>query len=200
MLQINNIGFEYPDQEVLNNVSLSVDSGQLLHLKGKNGAGKSTLIKIIAGLLTPHRGDVLLNHHSIYDDLLAYQKQLSFIGHKPGYHQLLTPSEIFSYLTLDNHQRNQLQQLIHKFKISQYLDSPFYTFSAGTKRKISLMMLLSSPVKIWLLDEPLVSIDEETISVVVNELVNHLDGGGICIMTSHQFVPLPGLIYQEYQL
>tara|TARA_Y100000588_G_C14114130_1_gene864315 strand:+ start:504 stop:1106 length:603 start_codon:yes stop_codon:yes gene_type:complete len=200
MLQVENISFEYPDHEVLKHISLSLKSGELLHLRGGNGAGKSTLLKIIAGLLMPYDGDVLYKGCSIFDDIQHYHQNMTYFGHKLGYQQLLSPHEVFNAYVKNAQQLNAINGLIDKFKISGYLNSPIHTLSAGTKRKLGLTIALSSLTNIWLLDEPMVSLDKDSIMVVTDALEQHLIKGGSCLITSHQLIPIPGIFYQEYRL
>ena len=64
ILKLKNIGFKYEDKEVLKNIDLAVNAGEILGILGPNGSGKSTLLRVMDGVLTPQKGEILINGKS----------------------------------------------------------------------------------------------------------------------------------------
>jgi heme exporter protein A len=200
MLEIKNLYFDYPNQSVLKDLSISVKPGMLLHLRGENGSGKTTLMKIVAGLLYPESGDVFCNGHSVKTNVSQYQSQLSFVGHKPGLSLLLTIKENCLY-GLDILPLNKsLDDILHQFGLQGLENTPCHLLSAGQLRRAGLMKLALSSSPLWLLDEPMVSLDVPSIQLLITCMREHLENKGMIMMTSHQLVPLPNIDFKEYCL
>lgn len=172
-------------------VSFAFKAGELLLVEGENGAGKSSLLRLIANIATPAAGNVYWNHHSTQENSSEYAEQLHYIGHANGIRPGLTiaenlalaaelsqqpaadPSSVLSLLQLYSHQDKQTQFL-----------------SAGQKRRTALARLLLIPRKLWILDEPLTSLDAATQKIFLAKVTEHLKNGGLCVITSHQPVTL----------
>src|SRR3990167_9854452 len=97
MLKVSALSFDYEDIPLLNQVSFTVEPGQLLHLRGKNGVGKTTLLKLLAGLLQANTGQIFCDEQLIQEALAAYQQNLCYLGHKPGLSALLTIRENYRF-------------------------------------------------------------------------------------------------------
>ena len=210
MLNIHSLNFDYSDRPLLRGVNFSLNKGVLLHLRGKNGSGKTTLLKLLAGLMRPSHGDIRYGEHSIYDDVARYQKNICYVGHKSGVSQVLTVREncrfelvsSFSNLPLKKASRCGLtvDDLMKAFSLDSIEDVACGLLSVGQRRRVGLLRLLMSDASLWLLDEPLVALDEETICILMTYLNQHLSTGGQVILTSHQPLPVQPQHYQEYCL
>ena len=199
MLQLTDIGFEFEDKVLLQKVSFTLHSGALLHLQGRNGAGKTTLLKIIAGLYKPSEGALCYKGVSVYKNLSFYQKKLCFIGHQLGINPYLTIREnCFFDLNYDK-DRIFLESLAAVFNLQSLWHATCDTLSAGQKRQVALLRLWLSNTQIWLLDEPFVALDEQSVETLMAKIQSFRSKGGIVILSSHQKV-LQGGDYQEYSL
>lgn len=199
MLNVQNLSFDYQDKPLLKKVRFFLASGQLLHLRGANGVGKTTLFKLLAGLLQPHEGEIIYQGQSIYDDLASYQQQLCYVGHKPGLNPLLTVKENCYF---DMHWGRRLlnfEQLVAGFGLQGLEDESCFLLSAGQRHRVSLLRIMMTDAKIWLLDEPLIALDAAAIDHLMICLETHLQQGGQIILTSHQQLPF-GKPYLEYSL
>ncbi|KTD15514.1 heme exporter protein CcmA [Legionella gratiana] len=204
MLNVINLDFDYQDQLLLNNVSFHLPSGGLLHLRGANGAGKTTLLKLIAGLYPPLNGEIHFFGQNIENDRPAYQHQLCFVGHKTGINPNLTLRENCYFdlhaIALSFCKIEEIEELVTIFKLEHYLDFPCGLLSAGQRRQVGLLRLWMSDAKLWLLDEPLVALDDRAIDVIMTKIEVHRKKGGAVLLTSHQQLPLNRSDYQEYCL
>lgn len=198
MLDVIDLGFDYLEQPLLNEVTFHLPVGGLLHLKGANGAGKTTLLKLIAGLYRPIQGEIQFSGKSIHQDLASYQHQLCFVGHKTGSNPGLTLRENCFF---DLHyQEDSIEELAAIFKLEPHLDSPCGLLSAGQRRQVGLLRLWMSAAKLWLLDEPLVALDDTALNLIMAKIDSHRKQGGAVLLTSHQKLPLSSSAYEEYCL
>ncbi|TAL63774.1 MAG: heme ABC exporter ATP-binding protein CcmA [Legionella sp.] len=200
MLDVIDLSFDYQDQPVLAHISFQLPAQCIMHLKGANGAGKTTLLKLLCGLHKPQQGEIRLHGENIENDLPTYQQQLCFVGHKPGINPQLTLKEncLFDlhYGRLDKN----FIELASIFNLDNHLEQPCGCLSAGQRRQVSLLRLWMTDAKIWLLDEPLVALDESAQVILINHLKQHVAKGGSVLLTSHQNLPLQADDYQEFCL
>jgi heme exporter protein A len=199
MLQLCELAFDYQELPLLQNINLQLDSGDLLHVHGANGAGKTTLLKLIAGLYHPLTGEINYQGQSIHTNLAHYQRDLCFVGHKTGISPYLTIKENCSF-DVHYHHRVDLIELSSVFKLDKFIHFPCGVLSSGQKRQVGLLRLWLSDASIWLLDEPFVALDEQSLAVLMSKIKNHREKGGMVILTSHQNVPLEKATYKDYFL
>lgn len=201
MLHVTNLSFDYADMPVLNRISFHVPSGKLLHLRGENGAGKTTLLKILAGLFSPHEGEIRFQGHLINRCKETYHQQLCYIGHKPGINAALTPRENARFdLKYGNTSTKDWMDRIAQFSLTGLEDTPCNRLSTGQRRRVALLRLFYTETKLWLLDEPFVGLDANAMTLLANGLLEHLAKGGSVVMTSHQAFPTFPCDYLEYVL
>lgn len=200
MLQVSQLSFDYAASPVLSEINFTVLPGQILHLKGHNGAGKTTLLKLIAGLLTPSAGRIYFEGQPIENALKAYQRQLCFIGHKPGISPALTLRENCQYDLHGVGEGYHWRDGVESFSLNGLENIPCGLLSAGQRRRVALLRLIRSKAKLWLLDEPLVALDSQTIVYLTQQLLAHIAKGGTIILTSHQSLSLYIDNYWEYVL
>lgn len=204
MLNVINLDFDYQDKPLLHDVTFNVPIGGLLHLRGANGAGKTTLLKLIAGLYHPQEGKIQFCGQNIDIDRPAYQHQLCFVGHKTGINPNLTLRENCYFdlhaSSMLSRKIESIEELVMIFKLEPHLDSPSGLLSAGQRRQVGLLRLWMSNAKLWLLDEPLVALDDKSIEAIMTKIEAHRKQGGAVLLTSHQQLPLNRADYQEYCL
>lgn len=200
MLEVSNLDFDYPDKQVLHRVEFTVNPGCILHLRGGNGAGKTTLLKLLAGILHPERGDIRYCGHTITEDIATYQQHICYVGHKTGVSQLLTVRENCRFELHRDQSILSFDEMIKYFSLQGLEDVACNLLSVGQRRRVGLLRLLMSNAPLWLLDEPLVGLDKEAISLLIASLTKHQARGGQIVLTSHQNLPLGKENYQEYCL
>ncbi len=199
MLKVINLDFDYQDCLLLKQVSFHLPAGALMHLKGANGAGKTTLLRLIVGLYQTASGQILFQGTPIETDLAFYQQQICYVGHQTGLNPCLTVRENCNF-DLHHKPKNDFAELISVFKLDKFLDYPCSILSSGQKRQVSLLRLWMTDASLWILDEPLVALDDAAQSLLMKHLLRHKQKGGSILLTSHQQLPLASGDYLEYSL
>ena len=189
MLQVRNLSFDDVEHSVLQQIDFSIKSGCLLHVKGENGAGKTTLLKLLAGLLHPLEGGIIC------------QESVCYLGHQNGVNMRLTPEEHIRF-DLGVHDFKKADEMLAYFNLDAVRDRPCGLLSAGQKRRVGLLRLLATDAKLWLLDEPLVGLDEVNTKALGACLKAHLQHKGSVILTAHHTLPftLDSNVYQVLML
>ncbi|PID95581.1 MAG: gliding motility-associated ABC transporter ATP-binding subunit GldA [Bacteroidetes bacterium] len=161
-IQISNITKYYGEQKVLDNVSLDVNSGEIVGLLGPNGAGKSTLMKIITCFIPPTSGEVIVNGFNIAKDSLEIKKQ---VGYLPEHNPLYTDMYIKEYLEFvcDIHhipQKNKkIKEIIALTGLTKEQHKKIAYLSKGYRQRVGLAQALLPSPKVLILDEPTSGLD-----------------------------------------
>lgn len=172
-------------------LSLQLHAGDLLIIEGSNGSGKSTLLRLLTGLTTPTAGQIHWQQQSIMNNAV-YRENMHYIGHLNGIKSGLTVEENLSLMqhlagtsSSDHHTAilNTLGLHDHRGHLARHL-------SAGQKRRLALAKLFSLKKPLWLLDEPLTAIDTATETLFITQLEQHLQAGGMAVISTHHPIPL----------
>ncbi|MEM9243929.1 MAG: LPS export ABC transporter ATP-binding protein [Pseudomonadota bacterium] len=193
ILQAKNLQKNYKSLSVVKDVSLEVQSGQIVGLLGPNGAGKTTAFYMIIGLVRKSGGQILFNNKDISDYPVHKRAQIG-LGYLPQeasvFRKLTVADNIMAILELcpdlNSQQRHdKLEALLEEFHITHIRDSHAMKLSGGERRRVEIARALAQEPKFILLDEPFAGIDP--ISVVdIQHLIRHLRDRDIGILiTDH---------------
>jgi heme exporter protein A len=179
LLTIQHLDFSYQDEWIFKDWSATLRHSEICHLKGANGQGKSTLLRIIAGILRPHAGKVMVNGHD------AYKHKIAYVGHRLGLHPDLTVRENLCYgFSEDN--INDMHQYLDELHLHHCLDKEVHILSQGQAHKIALIQMLLYRSQLWLLDEPFANLDDEGEVWLWDKINAHQVDEGSVIFTAHQ--------------
>ncbi|MDB4001909.1 cytochrome c biogenesis heme-transporting ATPase CcmA [Oceanospirillaceae bacterium] len=183
LLSISDLACERDSRVLYQSLNITIEAGDLWHVKGRNGAGKTTFLRQLAGLHPVDEGEIsLLNNNA----------RVIYIGHKLGLKEQLTADENLTWLAGLNGSSTQQQRYIalERVGLRGYEESVVAQLSAGQKRRVALARLHLCKADIWLLDEPFTSIDQQGIADEQAWLNKHTLAGGAVLMTSHQDITL----------
>lgn len=196
MLNIQQLTKSFRKKTVLNNISFSVDKGQIVGLVGENGAGKSTLLTILATIQHPTKGIVSLNGLEYTNHLKEIRKQIGFVPQDIAIWDELTVEEnmiFFEKLSWGKKSKDELRQLCLDMKLDQWKE-PVKILSGGMKRKLNLAISLIHNPQVLLLDEPTVGIDLKSRTEIGNYLQKiATTEDKIIIYTSHDMDEIKSL-------
>lgn len=162
ILEINNLNKTFKHQEVLKNICLNIDEGEIVALIGPNGSGKTTLMKIISGLLKPDSGTIKLLNLSINDDMTKYLSYFSSIIETPSLYETLTGLDNINFIRkLNNVSNKKMDEIIEFINIGDSINKRVKNYSLGMKQRLALGIALLTEPKLLILDEPTNGLDPE---------------------------------------
>ena len=172
-----------------------VNSGQVCQIEGTNGAGKTSLLRILCGLSMPEDGRILWNGNDIQQSRERFHGALCFIGHLNGLKAELTGVEnLKAYSSLRGVNQPDIPGALEHVGLWGYEDVPCRYLSAGQKRRVAIAGLLIVPAPLWILDEPITALDVAGIKMFEQLLAQHVAGGGLAVLTSHQELNVPDIV------
>jgi heme exporter protein A len=158
---------------VLENVEFRVSAGGALILRGPNGSGKTTLLRTLSGLQRASAGSVSLRPEAV-----------SYAGHADAVKLTLTVAENLTFWAAI-HGRGGIKSALKDFDLEGLSNRSALQLSAGQRRRLGLARLIVAGRPVWMLDEPTVSLDAESVGRFGKILARHLDAGGIAVTATH---------------
>lgn len=189
MLEIKNLTKKYKNGKVaVDNLSLTVESGDIFGFIGHNGAGKSTTIKSAVGILVFDSGDIFIDGHSIKTEPLACKKELAYIPDNPDIYEHMTGIQYLNFIGdvfgVDSATRTaKIKDYADRFEITANLGDLTANYSHGMKQKLVLISALMHSPKLLVMDEPFVGLDPKA-SFQVKSIMREMCASGAAIFFS----------------
>jgi len=191
-LRTQNLTKSYGGRTVVRDVSLEVNSGEIVGLLGPNGAGKTTTFYMVVGLTAPDSGRVVLNAEDLTDAPMyaRARKGIGYLPQEPSIFRGLTVEQnilaILETLDLDHAaRRERLKELLAELNLTPLASAMSYTLSGGERRRAEITRALVISPQFLLLDEPFAGIDPIAISDI-QKIIFHLKDRGIGVLiTDH---------------
>jgi heme exporter protein A len=171
-------------REVFSDLAFAVGAGEALIITGPNGAGKSSLLRLIAGLLRPTAGELVLEDG---DPELTLAEQVHYLGHQDALKPSLTVAENLAFWLqfLSGNQDSAMAPALEALGLAGIAALPAAYLSAGQRRRLSIARLIGVKRPIWLLDEPTSALDAAAQAALAALMAEHLSGGGLIIAATH---------------
>ena len=190
MIEIKNVTKKYGDFKAVDNVSFTVNDGDIFAFIGHNGAGKTTLIKSIVGIHDFDEGDILINGKSIKTDPIACKKEMAYVPDNPETYEHMKAIDYINFICdmyeIDTETREKnIKKYAKLFEMEDKLNDTIDSYSHGMKQKIVLISALAHNPKILIMDEPFVGLDPKAvfdIKEILNEMVKE---GKIVFYSTH---------------
>ena len=206
---VENITKLYREQKALDDISFTINPGEIVGLLGPNGAGKTTSFYMITGMIRPNSGTIYLDHQDI-TNFPMYKRARLGIGYLPQeasiFRKLTVEDNILSILEsmpLSRQERKtRCDELLNELKISYLAKSKAYTLSGGERRRAEISRALVTNPKFILLDEPFAGIDPiavEDIQSIVKGLVKKGIGVLITDHNVHETLSITDRAYLLYE-
>jgi ABC-2 type transport system ATP-binding protein len=189
MLKIDHVSKSYDGiKKAVNDVSLSIEPGDIFGFVGHNGAGKTTLLKSIAGIIDFDEGDITVNDLSVKKNSLEVKKQIAYIPDNPDVYESLSGLQYLEFIAdvfeMDQMDRQKsIDEYASLFEIRDVLNNPISSYSHGMKQKLVIISALIHKPKLFLLDEPFVGLDPKA-SFQLKEIFKTMCNQGTAIFFS----------------
>ena len=196
-LKIEDLSCKRGESKVLNNINLTIKSGETLVVKGRNGSGKTTLLRILSNFITSYQGKVSLNDLSIIEDNL-YNNKFNLIGQKNSLKDNLSIKKNLELWDIIFNETLDHAKLLEHDNLDHLINRDVGSLSDGQKKCISLHRLNYNKYEFWFLDEPFVYLDEVNTNSLIEKINRFNENMGIVILTSN--INLPKKFHKEFNI
>ena len=189
-LSVHDLGLWRGGRRLCQGLSFGVGVGEALQIKGANGSGKTSLLRALAGLGRVDEGEVRWQGEPLRSSA-GHRGTLSYLAHANGLKTHLSPRENYDFYqsVTDTSSEMTADEALSRFGLTSVADRPCAYLSMGQKRRAALARLLAVKTRLWLLDEPLTSLDAAGAELVAALLKHHLAEGGLAVLATHQLLP-----------
>ena len=182
LLECKELCKSYGEKEVLNDINLVIPRGKIIGLLGKNGTGKSTLIKLINDLLTPSKGEILINGKKVG---IESKKIISYLPERTYLDKSMTVNETIKFFSefYDNFDSEKAYKLLDDLGLDVNLK--LAKMSKGMQEKVQLVLVMSRRAELYILDEPLGGVDPATRDYILDTILTNFNEGASIIISTH---------------
>jgi len=196
MIAVQNLVKTYGKFKAVDGVSLNVEPGEIHGFLGPNGAGKTTTMRMIAGLLKPTSGRILVNNHDLEREPEAAKGSLGFIPDRPFIYDKLTAGEFLTFhaglygLTLDASRPDgqvgsRVDEMLELFELTQWKNELIESFSHGMKQRLVMSSAFFHRPQAVAVDEPMVGLDPRGARLIKDVFRRMSERGVAILMSTH---------------
>ena len=183
---IENLYKNIKEIQIIKGIQLEMTSGNIYGIRGKNGSGKTMLMRLICGLILPSEGHVYIDDLEIGKDI-SFPKSVGILIEKPGF---IENETVMNNLKLLSSIKNivtdeQIISWLNRLQLLEVKDKKFKKLSLGMKQKVGIIAAVMETPDIIILDEPFNALDESSVEVVKEILIESKARGALCILTCH---------------
>ncbi|MDD6858212.1 MAG: ABC transporter ATP-binding protein [Lachnospiraceae bacterium] len=177
-----NLTMKYGKRQVLNNVSFQLERGKIIGILGPNGSGKTTLIKLSNGLLTPKKGNIIIDGHKVgleTKKIVSYLPERSYLDNSLKIYQIVDLFQDF----YEDFDVNKAYNMLKDLKINP--EDRLKSMSKGTKEKVQLILVMSREAKLYMLDEPIGGVDPAARDYILRTIISNYNPDASVIISTH---------------
>lgn len=185
-LEVKNLQKSFKKNKVINNISITFESGKIYGLSGRNGSGKSVFLKLICSFYIPDEGEILLDGYNYIsnNDFLPNARALienpDFISDITGFENLKLLASIQGKINDD-----VIIDFLKNFSLYDQKDKKYSEYSIGMKQKLGIIQVLMENPDIIILDEPFNGVDESSVNKIKKYILNLKKQNKLIIISSH---------------
>ena len=177
-------------KKAADNVSLTVESGDIYGFIGHNGAGKSTTIRAVVGVLDFTEGEIYIDGHSVKDDAVECKKVTAYIPDNPDLYENLTGIQYLDFIAdifgiNGTTRKKRIEEYADRFEIKDSLGNLISSYSHGMKQKLAIISALIHEPKLMVLDEPFVGLDPKASFTLKQIMAEMCEKGTAIFFSTH---------------
>ena len=190
MLKIEHLTKVYGDKKAVDDLSLTIESGEIYGFIGHNGAGKTTTLKSVAGILKFDEGEIEIGGVSVKKNPLKCKESLAYIPDNPDLYEFMTGIQFLNFIAdvfkVDSDARaERIRKYADLFELTNDLAQPIATYSHGMKQKLAIISAWIHAPKLILMDEPFVGLDPKASHILKGMMRELCDQGGAIFFSTH---------------
>ena len=181
-IEINNLTKKFGDLAALDDVTVSLEQGQIVGLLGPNGSGKTTLIKILNGLLQPTEGGVTINGSA---PGVETKKMVAYLPDRNALPDYMTASQLMDIYEdfFEDFDRLKAEAMVDDLGIDR--KQTMKKMSKGTKEKLQLCLVMARQAEVYLLDEPIGGVDPATRDYILRTIISNYNENAVVLISTH---------------
>jgi len=189
-ITIEHLTKAFGDYKAVNDISLIIQPGEIFGFLGPNGAGKTTTIKMLAGLLKPEQGRILLNGVDLAIDPQTCKQHTGYIPDRPYLYEKLTGEEFLQFVASlyslpEGLYHRRVAEYLHMFDLSDWRHHLIESYSHGMRQKLIITSALMLDPPLIVVDEPMVGLDPKSAKIVKELLKKHARQGNTIFLSTH---------------
>lgn len=189
MIEFKNISKSYKQGiKAVDNLSLTVNDGEIFGFLGPNGAGKSTSIRMLTGILNIDEGQIFLDGYDIDKQTIEAKKTFGYVADDPDQFLALKGIEYLNFMAdvynVEN-RKQVIEDITTKLRIKEALNDRIESYSHGMRQKIVICGCLMHSPKNWILDEPMTGLDPRSSFDLKEMMRKHADEGNCVFFSTH---------------
>lgn len=192
MLKICNLSKTYSGSSVkaLDDLSLTIEKGEIFGFLGPNGAGKSTAIKCITGILAYNDGSIFIDGVDLNKDPVGAKKKIGYVADNHTLYEGLTARQYIDFIadvfevSIED-RKARIAKYAEVFNLTDKLDDRISTFSHGMKQKVSVISALVHEPDVFILDEPMLGLDPAATFELKKIMLEYASQGKVVFFSSH---------------
>ncbi len=189
MIEVENLSKDYGPHRAIDDVSFTVNKGEIVGFLGPNGAGKTTIMRILTCFFPPTKGRAMVAGHDCFEDSLSVRKR---IGYLPERVPLYEDMKVRDYLAFAagikgvpaREVKGQVAQVTDSFGLSEYSNRPIGALSRGYRQRVGLAQAVVNDPEVLILDEPTVGLDPTQVKGI-RKIIKELAGKRTVILSTH---------------
>lgn len=190
MIHFENVSKSFGEKKAVDNLTLTIEDGKVFGFIGPNGAGKTTTIKMLTGILEPDSGVVTLNGVDITRDPIQAKRMFGYVPDTFDMYERLTGMEYLRFMGdiygVDARKRKEhIDRYLELFSLTDAAGQQIRSYSHGMKQKLAITGALMHEPSIWILDEPMVGLDPQSVFMLKEEMRKHAESGRTVFFSTH---------------
>ncbi len=189
MIQIKNLTKFYGDFKAVDNISFTVNDGEILGFLGPNGAGKTTTLKILTCFMPPTKGDILFNDFDVHEHSMEIRKMIGYLPENAPIYEYMSIYEYLNYICdlreiSGSRKQDRLSKMIKLCGLTEMLGKDIGELSKGYRQRVGIAQALIHEPEILILDEPTIGLDPNQV-VEIRNLIKNVGSEKTVIISTH---------------